>query len=299
MPLNIEKANRAIEGKVSSKLGLSVEETALGIIRIAVANMSFAVRGVSVEKGYDPREFVLVASGGAGPLHAIEIARELKIPRVIVPLLPAHFSALGMLMTDVKHDYVRTCYGPLKEANFAQIREIYEEMASLGRNTLEREGVGNESIRLQPFFDLRYTGQEFFLTVPVSQQEIFSEDRGAIRKTFDSLHDIRYGHKATGEPIEIVNIRLTAYGLRKKIDFPEKKTNGRERGVKGYRDVYLDDPRKPVKCPIYDREVLPAGYSIQGPAIIEEYASTTYLSYGDSATICPYGEISISVGGVE
>ena len=143
MPLNIEKANRAIEGKVSSKLGLSVEETALGIIRIAVANMSFAVRGVSVEKGYDPREFVLVASGGAGPLHAIEIARELKIPRVIVPLLPAHFSALGMLMTDVKHDYVRTCYGPLKEANFAQIREISEEMASLGRNTLERGGVGD------------------------------------------------------------------------------------------------------------------------------------------------------------
>ena len=118
-----------------------MEETALGIIRIAVANMSFAVRGVSVEKGYDPREFVLVASGGAGPLHAVEIARELKIPKVIVPLLPAHFSALGMLMTDVKHDYVRTYYNPLKEADFSQITTIYDEMASIGRETLAKEGV--------------------------------------------------------------------------------------------------------------------------------------------------------------
>jgi N-methylhydantoinase A len=112
MPLNVEKARASIEEKVSSKLNLSLEESALGIIRIAVANMSFAVRGVSVEKGYDPREFVLVASGGAGPLHAVEIARELNIPKVIVPLFPAHFSALGMLMTDVKHDYVRTYYTP-------------------------------------------------------------------------------------------------------------------------------------------------------------------------------------------
>jgi N-methylhydantoinase A len=299
MPLNLEKAKRIMEKKVSSKLGLSVEETALGIIKIAVANMSFAVRGVSVEKGYDPREFVLVASGGAGPLHAIEIARELKIPKVIIPVLPAHFSALGMLMTDVKHDYVRTYYSPLKEADFNIIKKIYEEMAEIGKETLGREGVGRESIRIQPFFDLRYIGQEFFLTVPVSQSDIFSENRESIRKTFDDLHDIRYGHKASSEPIEIVNIRLTAYGLRKKIEFPEKKVDPKREIMKGYREVYLDDPRKPIKCPIYDRDALAAGFTIEGPAIIEEYASTTYLSYGDRATICPYGEISISVGGVE
>lgn len=299
MPLNVELAKRAIEKKVSSKLGLSIEETAMGIIKIAVANMSFAVRGVSVEKGYDPREFVLVASGGAGPLHALEIARELKIPKVIIPLLPAHFSALGMLMTDVKHDYVRTYYSPLKDADFSIIKKIYEEMAEVGKETLRREGVGKESIRIQPFFDLRYIGQEFFLTVPVSENEIFSENRDSIRKAFDNLHDLRYGHKASNEPIEIVNIRLTAYGLRKKIEFPEKKVDNKKEILKGYREVYLNDPKKPVKCPIYDREALPSGYTVEGPAIIEEYASTTYLSYGDRATICPYGEILISVGGIE
>ncbi len=299
MPLNTEKARKAIEVKVASKLKFSVEETALGIVRIAVANMSFAVRGVSVEKGYDPREFVLVASGGAGPLHAMEIARELKIPKVIVPLFPAHFSALGMLMTDVKHDYVRTYYKPLTEADFSVIKQIYDEMASIGRETLEKEKVEPQAIRIQPFFDLRYIGQEFFLTVPVSEKEISAGDIKAIRAAFDTLHDMRYGHKAAEEPIEIVNVRVTAYGLRKKISFPEKKTVAEETAIKGYRDVYLNDPRKPVKCPIYSREALPAGYTVEGPAIIEEYASNTYLSHGDRATICPNGEIAITVGGVE
>jgi N-methylhydantoinase A len=299
MPLNVEKARASIEEKVSSKLNLSLEEAALGIIRIAVANMSFAVRGVSVEKGYDPREFVLVASGGAGPLHAVEIARELNIPKVIVPLFPAHFSALGMLMTDVKHDYVRTYYRPLKEADFGQIGRIYDEMASESRQTLAKEGVEASSVKLQPLFDLRYIGQEFFLTVPVSEEEITSGDLSGIRKTFDNLHDMRYGHKSTAEPIEIVNVRVTALGLRKKIEFPEKKIIAERPAIKGHRDVCLDDPGKPVTCAIFDREALPAGYTVKGPAIIEEYATTTYLSHGDAATICPLGEIIISVGGVK
>jgi N-methylhydantoinase A len=299
MPLNVEKASAAIQKNVASKLNLSVEETASGIVRIAVANMSLAVRGVSVEKGYDPREFVLVASGGAGPLHAVEIARELNIPKVIVPLFPAHFSALGMLMTDVKHDYVRTYYNPLKDADFAKITQIHEEMVSEGKETLQKEGVEALAVKIQPFFDLRYIGQEFFLTVPVSEQEILSEDRAAIRRTFDNLHDTRYGHKSTAEPIEIVNIRLTAYGLRKRIDFPERKILSDRQAVKGYRDVCLNDPKKPVRCTIYDREALPAGYTVQGPAIVEEYATTTYLSHGDAATVCPLGEIIIAVGGVK
>jgi len=299
MPLNVAKARKAIEDKISSRLGLSVEETALGIIRIAVANMSFAVRGVSVEKGYDPREFVMVASGGAGPVHAMEIARELKIPRVVVPVFPAHFSALGMLMTDIKHDYVRTYYRPLIEADFRVIKDIYDEMASIGTETLRKERVQAQSIWIQCFLDLRYIGQEFFLTVPVSVEEITSQDTKAIRLAFDALHDRRYGHKATEEPIEIVNVRVIAYGLRKKISFPEKKTIGDATAIKGYRQIYLDDPRTRVKCTAYSRELLPAGYVIEGPAVIEEYASNTYLSYGDRATICQYGEISIIVRGVE
>jgi N-methylhydantoinase A len=298
MPLNLGKARTAIQEKVASKLGLPIEETALGIVKIAVAKMSLAVRGVSVEKGYDPRDFVLVASGGAGPLHALEIARELKIPRVIVPLLPAHFSALGMLMADVKHDYVRTYYKPLQDADFDVIKQIYEELASIGRKTLRTEGIEAASLRIQAFFDLRYIGQEFYLTVPVSEEEIYRKDGKTVRANFDKLHEVRYGHKATAEPIEIVNVRLTAYGLRRKISFPAKEETAVGQPIKGYRQVYLNDHTQPVRCPLYDRDVLPAGYVIQGPAVIEEYASTTPLSYGDSATVSPSGEIIITVGGV-
>jgi N-methylhydantoinase A len=298
MPLNLERARATIQEKVASGLGLPVEETALGIIKIAVAKMSLAVRGISVEKGYDPRDFVLLASGGAGPLHAMDIARELNIPKVIVPLLPAHFSALGMLMTDVKHDYVRTYYKSLTEADFDELKRIYDELASAGRDVLQKEGVEERSTRIEAFFDLRYIGQEFFLTVPVSRQEIYSGERETVRGSFDKLHDLRYSHKATEEPIEIVNVRLTAYGLRPKISFPEKSTTREDEVLKGYREVFFDDPKVPLKCPIYDREALPAGYGVEGPAVIEEYASTTPLSRGDAATVSASGEIIITVGGV-
>ena len=296
MPLNLEKARKAIEEKVASKLGLSVEEAALGIIQIAVAKMSLAVRGVSVEKGYDPRDFVLVASGGAGPVHALAIARELNIPRVIIPILPAHFSAMGMLMTDIKHDFVRTYYKPLLEADFIEIKRIYEEMVSIGRETITKEGVGEDAIKTQAFFDLRYIGQEFFLTIPVSDQEILSGDKKAVRAHFDGLHDMRYGHKATDEPLEIVNVRLTAYGLRKKVAISEKKKDVGKKKVKGQRDVLMEDTGKPVKCPIYEREALSAGDTVDGPAIIEEYASTTFLTFGDQARISEFDDIIITVG---
>ncbi|MFH1488386.1 MAG: hydantoinase/oxoprolinase family protein [Pseudomonadota bacterium] len=296
MPLNLEKARKAIEEKVASKLGLSVEEAALGIIQIAVAKMSLAVRGVSVEKGYDPRDFVLVASGGAGPAHALAIARELNIPRVIIPILPAHFSAMGMLMTDIKHDFVRTYYKPLLEADFIEIKRIYEEMVSIGRETIAKEGVGTDAIKTQAFFDLRYIGQEFFLTIPVSEKEISSGDKEAIRAHFDSLHDMRYGHKAAEEPLEIVNVRLTAYGLRKKVAISEKKKAAGEKKVKGQRDVFIEDTGKPVKCPIYEREALSVGDTVDGPAIIEEYASTTFLTFGEQARISEFDDIIITVG---
>src|SRR5262249_50171190 len=196
-------------------------EAALGIVKIAVAHMTYAVRGVSVEKGYDPRECVLVASGGAGPLHALEIARELHIPRVIVPLLPAHFSALGMLMTDVRHDYVRTYLTRLDEADFGVVRGIYDELAAAGRARLAEESMAAAPGGLQAFFDLRYEGQEFFVTVPVELNEIERADRQAIRERFDGLHDRYYGHCAAAEAAELVNVRLTATAARKRIEFPE------------------------------------------------------------------------------
>ncbi|MDX2446529.1 MAG: hydantoinase/oxoprolinase family protein, partial [Desulfobacterales bacterium] len=299
MPLNLEKARKAIKEKIASKLNFSVEEAAMGIVQIAVAKMSLAVRGVSVEKGYDPRDFVLVASGGAGPVHALAIARELKIPKVIIPPLPAHFSAMGMLMTDIKHDFIRTYYKPLKDADFDKIKKIYDEMVTDGITTIEKEGVETDAIRTPAFFDLRYIGQEFFLTIPVSEEAIYSGDREAIRANFDSLHQMRYGHKAGDEALEIVNIRLTALGVRQKVAISENQTSEKGQAVKGHRDIFVDDSGKSVKCPIYERKSLTVSDKVDGPAIIEEYASTTFLSQGDEARLSEFNDIIITLGDVK
>src|SRR6202012_1067397 len=141
-------------------------------VQIAVAKMSLAVRGVSVERGYDPRDFAMLATGGAGPPHALAVARDLHIPTVIIPNLPAHFSALGMLMTDVRHDYVRTVYRPFADADLPSLIEVYAELAVSGRQALDDAGVAEDARSETWWMDLRYVGQEFWLQVPVERHEV-------------------------------------------------------------------------------------------------------------------------------
>jgi N-methylhydantoinase A len=273
---------------------MSPTEIAHGIVKIAVAKMSLAVRGVSVERGYDPRDFALVAMGGAGPLHALEIARDLHIPRVIIPNLPAHFSALGMLMTDVRHDYVRTYHSPLLESDYAELARIYAELIAAGRATLADEGVEEAARAYQRSMDLRYVGQEFWLQIPVSEAEIRTGDGEAIRRRFDEVHDRRFGHAAQEEPLELVNLRLTATGARPKIAFPRVAVDQTAPRV-GTRPIYLDDPTRQVECAVYRRERLAPGARLHGPCVIEEYASTTVLFDGDSATVADTGELIVEV----
>jgi N-methylhydantoinase A len=295
MPLDVEGARRGIAEKVADRLGLSVNEAAMGIIKIAVAKMSLAVRGVSVERGFDPRDFALVVCGGAGPLHAVEIARDLHIPTVIVPRLPAHFSALGMLMTEVRHDYVRTYFSPLKGGDLSEMKGMFAELIANAQSVLASEGLRPEAMEFERFLDCRYVGQEFSMQIPATAEQIAASDQAAIRKTFDDLHDRRYGHKATEEPVEIVNVRLTAKGKRKKPVFPQLAASGGEALV-GYRDVFLDDADGPTRCAIYDRDRLSPGQEVVGPAIIEEYASTTVLFEGDVAKTADSGEIIVTLG---
>ncbi len=295
MRLDVDAAAGGIREKVADRLGLTVNEAALGIIRIAVAKMSLAVRGVSVERGFDPRDFALVVCGGAGPLHALEIARELHIPTVIVPRLPAHFSALGMLMTEVRHDYVRTYFSPLDGLRFSDVQGVVAELTDEARSLLASEGLRPEAMSFEPYLDIRYVGQEFALQVPITEQQLADGDLEGIRKAFDDLHDRRYGHKATDEPVEMVNVRLTARGARRKPTFPPLAAPGGD-ALAGYRDVYLADSGRSVRCAIYDRDLLGPGQVVAGPAIIEEYASTTVLFEGDVARVADSGEIIITVG---
>jgi N-methylhydantoinase A len=294
MPLDADKAREGVIKLVSSKIGINDIEAALAIMKIAVMNMSLAVRGISVERGYDPRDFAMVAFGGAGPLHAVEVARELHIPTVIVPNYPAHFSALGMLMADVRHDYVRTYYKPMEQADFKRVRSICNELIHLGNETLASEAVAVEDRVFQRYLDIRYAGQEFSIPVPTCVEYIEQADIAAIRNAFDLLHERRYGYYAADQPIELVNVRLSAVGKRKQLNMPPFKQSGAENPLIGKRKVHLDSAT-PVECSIYQREKLPAGYQITGPAIIQEYACTTVLFPEDVAKVTGTGELVISI----
>jgi N-methylhydantoinase A len=295
MPLDVAAARRGVEAKLCGPLQMNTIEVALGIVKIAVAKMSLAVRGVSVERGYDPRDFALVAMGGAGPLHAVEIARDLQIPTVVVPNLPAHFSALGMLMADVRQDYVRTYYQRLREADYVQLARIYSELLVAGNATLDDAGVDAGARSFQYWMDLRYVGQEFWLQIPVTEVEVQGADGAAIERRFTQIHDHRFGHAAPDEPLELVNVRLTAIGARPKISFP-KLVPGTGKALVGTRPIYLDDAAVPTTCAVYRRDLLAPGAEIDGPAVIEEYASTTVLFGGDKVRVADAGELIITVG---
>ena len=295
MQLDEAGARRAIQEKLAPALKMDAVAVADAIVQIAIAKMSLAVREVSVQKGYDPREFVMVASGGAGPLHAVAIARELHIPMVIIPRFPAHFSALGMLMADERHDLVRTYLAPLDEVDFPELQGILKEMNKEAQSILKEK----RDVRLQTLVDLRYVGQEFSLSVPVTVEQMRSSDSASIRKAFDDLHERRYAHHASDEPVEMINIRLVAVGQRPRVRLPKASIDSRASQAAVHRSVYLGRTDTPVNCPIYDREALPSGGAVRGPALIQEYASTTVLFEGDECTVSSTGELLINVGSVQ
>ncbi|HWL47004.1 MAG TPA: hydantoinase/oxoprolinase family protein [Sphingomonadaceae bacterium] len=294
MPLDVDAAIAGC-GKLGSGLGLSDWETALGILQIATSKMALAVRAISVERGYDPRDFVMVATGGGGPPHAVQIARELRIPTVIIPNLPAHFSALGMLMADVRHDYVRTYFRALDEADYADIAAIYRELEQSGRAALDSAGVDDATHRYDWSMDLRYRGQEFWLQIPVTREDIAAGDTDAISRRFNETHKRRFSHAALEEPLELVNLRLVATGERTKPEIPVVDASGAD-GLIGTRPIHFDGSSRSVDCPIYRREHLAVGARITGPCVVEEYASTTLLHAGDALSVAPTGELVIEVG---
>ena len=292
MQLDADGARRGIAEKIATPLQMEPVAAAQAIVEIAIAKMSLAVREVSVEKGFDPRDFALVASGGAGPLHVLAIARELHIPKVIVPLFPSHFSALGMLLADERHDFIRTHYADLSVVDFATLVTIHDEMAKDAVAGL-RHADGAER---QAHLDIRYVGQEFTLSVPVTRDQLVAGDRAAIRTAFDALYEQRYAHHSPEEPVEMVNMRLALVGKRAALTFPVLADRGPAK-ARRTREVYLDDPKTPVICPIYERSDLGAGGRIVGPALIQEHGTTTVLFAGDTLEMAPSGEMIITVGG--
>jgi N-methylhydantoinase A len=291
--LQRDKAAQAISEKIATPLGLSLEEAALGILTIANFNMSLSVRAVSVEKGYDPRDCVLVPSGGGGALHAIAIARELSVPRVIIPPMPAHFSALGMLMADLKHDYVQTFVRELADTTGVEISDAFAGLEKSAADTLKEEGAQPEQIVLRRFLDMRYRGQEYTLPVPVTENLRTLTNFSAIRSRFDQLHQEHYGHSAPTEPVMMVNLRLSALG-KFENNLPVPSTwRDEDRGLRGRRPVIFES--KPVECLIYLRSGLKSGDQLDGPAVIEEVGATILVYPSDKMQVNEFGHLVIEV----
>jgi N-methylhydantoinase A len=298
MTLDRAAAERAIEGKVGARLRLGMTEAALGIVQIADAAMSLAVRAVSVKKGVDPRETAMIAFGGAGPLHAVAIAREIFIPKVVVPKVPGTFSALGMLMASWRQDFVRTLYGLLGALDAAQVNAVFAELGEAGRTQVARDGIAPGAADFRYLADLRYVGQEHTIPIPVRDPAELSGDFAALRAAFDAEHDQRYGQAAPDERLEVVNVRLVVTAARpdtlaerwlSEPWTPEPPIPDQ------WRQVVFADPARPLRTRIVWRPSLAAGSRIDGPAVIEEPNATTLIHPGDLATVSAAGHLVIDV----
>ena len=236
-----------------------------------------------------------MAQGGNGPLHALEIARELSVPTVVVPRLPAIFSAVGMLMADLRHDYVQTHYTSLADAELPELAGMFEELVALGSERLRSEAVDEDARSFERSLDLRYAGQEFALPIPVEPAELRASDVAAIRARFDDAHQHRYGYATPEEEVEMVNLRVVAKGARERPVLPAVPAGG-EAALIGRRSVWFADPTAPVDCAVYARDRLRIGDVVAGPAVIEEHSSTTLLWPGDEASVAEGEELVVSVG---
>src|SRR5215470_10626733 len=297
MKLDVSAAQRAL-GKIGKPLGMNTTEVAEGILRIAATAMSYAVKGVTTERGLDAGDFALVAYGGAGPLHAVQVAREIGIRTVIVPTAPGVFSAFGMLFSDLRYDFVRTWFTRLEDAPFAAIERVYRDLESQGRAAIAGTSVKPQKVTLKRAADMRYVGQEHAVTVDLPLKVFERQDRRAIKRLFDAMHELRYGTSAPDEPAEIVSLRSTVTGVMRKPP-QERVARGRSAPDKaaftGRRPVYLDGKFRPT--PTYARAALTAGNCISGPALIEEHAATTVLLPGDRLEVDACGHLMIKVAG--
>jgi N-methylhydantoinase A len=294
VPLDPDLARRAIARLVPRVPGVSGEaELADGIVRIAVARMVSAIKEISIGKGHDPRDFVLLAYGGAGPMHAALVADELDIPRVLVPTAPGNFSAFGSLISDLRHDHVRTRLVSTRRGNFAEVQAIFGELEAEARATLGREGIAAGAIQLGRALGMRYVGQSWELLVRVPDG---ADSMAVLEEAFHGAHERRYGH-ASGGPTEIVNFRITGVGVIPKPALPRWMAGGRvEQARRGQRDVYFEGSFGAV--PVYVRDRLPGGGRFAGPAIVEEMGSTTVVPPRWAGVVGDHGEIVLSRSGI-
>ncbi len=298
IPLDSDAARAAIM-PIAERFGFSLERTALGIVEIVAANMVRAIRTVSIERGHDPRNYCLLPFGGAGPLHASEVARALGISRFLVPAAPGILCAQGLIASDLKDDIVRSARVRLEQRNLGRIREILESLIREADAWFARESVKLADRKVNVSFDMRYVGQNFELAVPVGfavAGKLPKLGRAEkLRSRFFAVHDQFYGFHNDADPVEIINVRLTASAVLTRIAQPQSaRTKSSRPKPFGYRRVWFARA-KPMKTPIYDRADLRPGQTISGSAIIEQFDSTTVLYPGDRLSVDDVGNLLVKI----
>lgn len=299
--LDADAARTAIQTDIATPLGLGVIEAAAGMYRVMNVNMASAIREVSVERGHDPRDFPLVCAGGAGAIHAALIAAELGITRILVPREASILCAAGMLRTDLRHDYVRSHATTFSESAIDRdrLRALVGEMEDEAAATLAAEGIAADRRRLVHALDLRYLGQYHEVRVEdIDRQALLDTDVATIAGKFHAAHDRLYGYHLgdSDTKIELVNLRLTAYGLTDKPALePAAATSAKAQ--KGSRPVYLPDEGRFADVVVFDGDGLGPGFTTEGPAIVETAVTTTLLPNGFALTVDDFGTLILTGDG--
>ncbi len=288
---------KAAIGRLAEKLELGVMETAQGIISVVTANMAKAIRVISVQRGHDPRDYTLMAFGGAGPLHAARLAKELDMPRVLVPRNPGILCAMGLLLTDLRADFAATKLLPLASSSLPAVEEAFATLGARAAEWFAHEAIPAGDRQVTRTVDMRYAGQNYELAVTLPEGPITPASLDLLAEGFFAAHKQRYGFVAEGEAVQIVTLRLEAAGLVRKATLTSYPMAGENASaaVTGKRGVWFPEAGDFVMTPILDRELLQPGNRLQGPCIIEQMDTTTVVPPGMSAHVDAYMNLIIEV----
>lgn len=291
--LDIERARRAVQDHIAGPLGISVEDAAIGVLRLLEQNLLHAVERLSVERGYDPRQFTLVAAGGAGPMHGAAVARALGCSRVFAPVEAGAFCALGMLWSDVRLDLLKVLDGDLDTIPDTELEAGFTPLIEEGRNALSTEGFDKAHQNLQRVLDLRYKGQQWSLRTTID-----GFDRASIRRAFEEDHQRRFGHIQPDGTILITAVRVVAIGLidRDPPSAPATSTSGAPEPA-DTRQCFIDPSTGWVETPVYRSSDFQPGNTLAGPLIVEAPTTTVLVGTGDHLSVDDHGHYMIRIGG--
>ncbi|MPY85046.1 MAG: hydantoinase/oxoprolinase family protein [Actinophytocola sp.] len=294
MSIDASAARTAIDTHLARPLGVDVMRAADGVVRIVNVTMAEAIKAISTERGFDLRDFTLVAFGGAGPVHACQLALDLGLPRLLIPPAPGANSALGLLMSDVKHDYVRSRLSDIDDVTPDEVTSVFDELRDAAAAQLSCEGFENTGFRY--FLDMRYAGQGYENPVPLDGIPITDADLARYRARFDDLHRSCHGHAAPGQAVEIVNYRVEGIGLVPRVELArlDAADGPADDACLGTRMAFFP-PNGVTPVPVYDRDKLRAGHRFAGPAIVEQYDATTVVCPGQHVTVDEFGNLMVEM----